>query len=57
MLLARDFASWSIPVCMLFAEVAAGEADEDGFEAGLGGGDVAEAVGVGGGDDVGEEAV
>jgi hypothetical protein len=42
---------------MLFTEVSAGEADEDGFEAGLGGGDVAEAVLVGGGDDFGEEAV
>jgi len=42
---------------MLFTEVSAGEADEDGFEAGLGGGDVAEAVGVGGGDYFGEEAV
>jgi hypothetical protein len=46
-----------VGVGMLLTEVSAGKADEDGFEAGLGGGDVAEAVLVGGGDDFGEEAV
>ncbi len=42
---------------MLFAKISAGKTDEDGFKAGLGGGDVAQAVPICGGDDFGEEAV
>jgi len=42
---------------MLFAKISSGKTDEDGFEAGLGGGDVAQAVRIGGGDYLGEEAV
>ncbi len=42
---------------MLFAKVPSGEADEDSFKAGLGGGDVSQTVLVGGGDYPGEEAV
>jgi hypothetical protein len=44
-------------VRQLLAEVAAGELDEDGFERGFVDGEVAQAVGVGGGDDLGQHAV
>jgi len=42
---------------MLFTKISAGKADEDSFQAGLGGGDIAEAIFVGGGNDLGKEAV
>ena len=41
----------------LLAQVAACEPDEDGFQAGFGHGEVAQAVGVAGADDLGEQAV